>query len=147
MGWFEWLAQLAVAALLAGTIVVALRLERALRAVRRDRETLADCAAGLDEASRRAEAASALLRRDAEGSRKAMEGGVAAAETLRDDLRYLVQRAEAAADRLEGLVRAARPGVAGGGSAPIALPVQQAAGRAESRAERDLLVALARRAS
>ena len=147
MGWFEWLAQLAVVALLAGTIPVALRLERALRAVRRDRETLADCAADLDEASRRAEAASALLRRDVEDSRKAVEGGVAAAETLRDDLRYLVQRAEAAADRLEELVRAARPGGAGGGSAPTALPVQPATGRAESRAERDLLVALARRAS
>ena len=40
MGWFEWLAQLAVVALLAGTIPVALRLERALRAVRRDRTEL-----------------------------------------------------------------------------------------------------------
>ncbi|MBD0272087.1 MAG: hypothetical protein ICV73_09160, partial [Acetobacteraceae bacterium] len=126
MGWFEWLSQLAVVALLAGTIPVALRLERALRAVRRDRETLAGCAADLGEASRRAEAASALLRRDAEESREAMEAAAAAAQTLRDDLRYLAQRAEAAADRLEGLVRAARPAGAGGGSAPVALPVQPA---------------------
>ena len=52
MGWFEWLAQLAVVALLAGTIPVALRLERALRAVRRDREELGGCAATLDAAIR-----------------------------------------------------------------------------------------------
>lgn len=144
MGWFEWLAQLAVAALLAGTITVGLRLERALRAVRRDRETLEGCAAGLDEASRRAEAASARLRRDAEESCGAMERDLAAAEPLRDDLRYLVQRAEAAADRLEELVRAAR---GGGGPAQAAAPVQRPPRPVESRAERDLLVALARRAS
>ncbi len=147
MGWFEWLAQLAVVALLAGTIPVALRLERALRSVRRDREALGGCAAELDEASRRAEAASARLRRDAEESCEAMAGGVAAAEPLRDDLRYLVARAEAAEDRLEELVRAAR-GAAGGGSAPVAAaPVPSPPRPAESRAERDLLVALARRAS
>lgn len=142
MGWFEWLAQLAVAALLAGTILVALRLERALGAVRRDRETLEGCAAGLDEASRRAEAASVRLRRDAEGSCKAMEEGVAAAEPLRDDLRYLLQRAEAVADRLEELVRAARAG-----TVQAAASVPSPSRSAESRAERDLLVALARRAS
>ena len=142
MGWFEWLAHVAVAALLAGTILVALRLERALRAVRRDRETLAGCAASLDEASRRAEAASVRLRRDAEESCKAMEEGVAAAEPLRDDLRYLLQRAEAVADRLEELVRAARAG-----AALAAAPVPSQPRPVESRAERDLLVALARRAS
>ena len=146
MGWFEWLAQLAVAALLAGTIPVALRLERALRAVRRDRETLEGCARGLDEASRRAEAASARLRRDAEEGCGAMEADKAAAEALRDDLRYLLQRAEAAADRLEELVRAARGG-GGGGPAPVAAPVVPLPGTAGSRAERDLLVALARRAT
>ena len=73
MGWFEWLAQLAVAGLLAGTIPVALRLERALRALRRDGERLQGRAASLDEASRHAEAASIRLRRDAVDSCKRME--------------------------------------------------------------------------
>jgi hypothetical protein len=141
MGWFEWLAQLAVAALLAGTIPVALRLERALRAVRRDREGLEGCAATLDAAARAAEAASGRLRRDAEESRKGMEDGMAAAEPLRDDLRYLLQRAEAVADRLDELVRATRPAAP---QAPAVAPVPAAAG---SRAERDLLLALTRRAS
>ena len=137
MGWFEWLAQLAVAALLAGTIPVALRLERALRAVRRDRGALEGCAATLDEATRGAEAASLRLRRDAEDSCRRMEDSTAAAEPLRDDLRYLLQRAEAVADRLDELVRAARGGV------PQAAPPRPA----ESRAERDLALALTRRAS
>ena len=146
MGWFEWLAQLAVAALLAGTIVVAARLEQALRAVRRDRETLAACAAGLDDASRRAQEVSALLREEVEAGCAVLERGMAAAGPVRDDLRYLVQRAEAAADRLEGSVRAAR-GVGGVGPAPTPPPAASPSRPTESRAERDLLAALARVAS
>ena len=145
MGWFEWAAQLAVAALLAGTIPVALRLERALRTVRRDRESLQGCAAVLDEATRSAEAASLRLRRNAEDGRKGLEEGMAAAEPLRDDLRYLVQRAEAVADRLDELVRAARAGLP-----QVATPAAAAAAGPkppESRAERDLLLALAKRAA
>src|SRR4028118_713808 len=74
MGWFEGVSQLAVAALLAGTIPVALRLERALRAVRRDRETLEGCAAVLDEAPRRAGAA-ALRGRGGRGGGGGGAGG------------------------------------------------------------------------
>jgi hypothetical protein len=143
MGWFEWLAQLAVVALLAGTIPVALRLERTLRTVRRDRDTLIGCAAALDDATRSAEAASLRLRRDSEESRKGLADGLAAAEPLRDDLRYLLQRAEAVADRLDELVRAARGGLPQAGAPPAAAPPRPV----ESRAERELLLALTRRAS
>lgn len=138
MGWLEWTAQLAVAALLAGTIPVALKLERALRLVRSDRASLEGCAASLDEASRGAQAAAIRLRHDAERACREMENGVAAAEPLRDDLRYLLQRAEAVADRLDELVRTAR-------AAPAAAVAP--AKPAESRAERDLLLALSRRAA
>lgn len=147
MGWFEWLAQLAVATLLTGTILVGLRLERALRTVRGDREALAGCATELDEASRRAQAASVALRRDAEESRTAMQAGAAAAEPVRDDLRYLLQRAEAVADRLEELVRAARGLGASGGPVLAAVPGPAPSRPAESRAERELLAALSRRVS
>jgi hypothetical protein len=140
MGWFEWTAQLAVAALLAGTIPVALRLERALRLVRSDRASLEGCAASLDEASRGAQAASIQLRQDAEQACREMERGVASAEPLRDDLRYLLQRAEAVADRLDELVRAARAAPVPAAAAPPTKP-------AESRAERELLLALSRRAA
>jgi hypothetical protein len=59
----------------------------------------------------------------------------AVAEPLRDDLRYLIERAETLADRLEGLVRAGRP---------IAAEAPRAAEPAlQSQAERDLVRALA----
>src|SRR5690349_14780834 len=66
MSWLEWLMQLAVVVLLATTMPFAIRLERELRAVRRDRTALEDGAAGLGEATRVAEAASLRLRAAAE---------------------------------------------------------------------------------
>ncbi len=111
--------------------------------MRRDREDLEGCAAALAEATRCAEAASLRLRRDAEDSLGRMGEGMAASEPLRDDLRYLVQRAEAVADRLDELVHAAR-----GGTRPVSGPAAPPPGPAAgSRAERDLALALARRAS
>lgn len=142
MGWMEWTAQLAVAALLAGTIPVALRLERALRTVRRDHDTLIGCATALDGATRGAEAASQRLRHDSDECRKDLEAALIAAEPLRDDLRYLLQRAEQLADRLDEVVRAAR------GAVPTPTVAHAAAPKpVESRAERDLMLALARRAA
>ena len=78
-----------------------------------------------------AEAASLRLRATAEGAGRQVAERLAAAEPMRDDLRYLVERAEGLADRLEGLVRSARP---------MAAPEPAIA--APSQAERDLLRAL-----
>ncbi|MDO9709359.1 DUF6468 domain-containing protein [Paracraurococcus lichenis] len=109
MGWFEWLLQLAVVLLLAVALPLVVRLERALAAVRRDRAALEGSAGNLTEATRLAEAASIRLRAAAEGGGRQLSERLAAVEPLRDDLRYLVERAEGLADRLEALVRAARP--------------------------------------
>jgi hypothetical protein len=57
---------------------------------------------------------------------------IAAAEPLREDLRFLTERAEALADRLDAAVRAARPAAA-----------EPDASAPKSAAERDLLRALA----
>ncbi|WP_135467392.1 DUF6468 domain-containing protein [Crenalkalicoccus roseus] len=139
MGLLEWSVQILVVALLAGAMPFVLRLERELRALRRDRAALDGSAAGLAEATRLAEAASLRLRASAEASGRQVAEKLAAAEPIRDDLRYLVERAEALADRLDGLVRAAR-----GMSQPEAPETPQAV---RSRAERELLRALARTAS
>jgi hypothetical protein len=136
MGWVEWLLQLAVILLLALALPLVLRLERTLAAVRRDRAALEGSAGNLTEATRLAEAASLRLRAAAEGSGRQLAERLAAAEPLRDDLRYLVERAEALADRLEALVRAARPMVQEA-SVPETAPE---VGR--SQAERALLRAL-----
>ena len=131
MGWYEWSAQLLLICLLAGAIPCILKLKRTLAAVRRDRQALETSAAGLGEAVRMAEAASLRLRATAEGAGRQVAERLAAAEPMRDDLRYLVERAEGLADRLEGLVRMARP---------MAAPEPAAA--VPSQAERDLLRAL-----
>ncbi len=146
MGLVEWLLQLLVIALLAVALPFVLRLERELRALRRDRAALESGAAGLGEATRMAEAALMRLRAAAETSGRQVAEKLALAEPLRDDLRYLIERAEALADRIEGQIRAARQ--VAGPAAPAAAapepaePAAAASGPARSRAERDLLRAL-----
>jgi hypothetical protein len=137
MGWLEWLLQLVTVLLLAAALPLVLRLERTLAAVRRDRAALEGSAGNLTEATRLAEAASIRLRAAAEGGGRQLAERLAAAEPLRDDLRYLVERAEALADRLETLVRAARPLAQ---DPPAAEEMPAEAGR--SQAERALLRAL-----
>ncbi len=136
MSMFELVLQIAVVVLLGGALPFAIRLERQLRALRNDRGALEAGAAGLTEATRQAEAASIRLRAAAEMAGRQVGDKVQAAEPLRDDLRYLVERAEALADRLEGLVRHARPMAA----EPAVPELAPTAG--QSQAERDLLRAL-----
>jgi hypothetical protein len=132
MNWLEWLLQGLLAALLLGTLPYVVRLHRSLQGLRQQQGGLEGGMAGLNEATRLAEAASLRLRAAAEMSGRQVAERIAVAEPLRDDLRYLVERAEALADRLEGLVRHAR----GASASPDAAP-----GR--SAAERDLARALA----
>ena len=132
MSILEWLAHGAVLILMVVVLPFAWRLERQIAALRREGAGLEAGAAGLDEATRAAEAALARLRATAEGAGRAVAERVAVAEPLRDDLRYLTERAESVADRLDGLVRTARP-LASAGEAPAA---------PRSEAERELLRAL-----
>lgn len=147
MGMLEWMLQVAVIALLGAALPYVLRLERALRALRQDRGALEGSAAGLAEATRMAEAASLRLRASAETAGRQVAEKLAAAEPLRDDLHYLVERAEGLADRLDGLVRQARaaaPALGAATPAPAAAAATiSAPGR--SRAEQDLLRALVQR--
>jgi hypothetical protein len=131
----EWGLQVVLLALLGAAIPFALRLERALREIRRDRGAMEGSAQGLSEAARMAEAAMVRLRASAELAGRQVAERTAAAEPLRDDLRYLVERAESLADRLEGLVRVGRPLAAEAPRGPEA-PLQ-------SQAERGLMRALA----
>jgi hypothetical protein len=126
----EWILQGVLLALLIAALPFALRLERGLAALRRDRAALADGVQGFEVATREAQSALSGLR----GALEVQARQAANAEALRDDLRFLVERAEGLADRLEVLVRqgrAAPQSVAGAeGVAP------------RSQAERDLLQAL-----
>lgn len=143
MSVLEWLMQLLVAALLVAAMPFVIRLERRLRALRQDRSALDGSAAGLAEATRTAESASLRLRASAETAGRQVAEALARAEPLRDDLRYLVERAEAVADRLDGLVRAARMLPAPGAAQDLPPEPPSGLGSAgRSRAERDLIRAL-----
>ncbi len=124
---------LAVIVLLALTLPMAWRLDRMLRALRADREALERGASGLGDAAREAEALLVRLRDSAEQAQRATAERLKAADLTRDDLRYLIERAESIADRLEAAVQAGR-----GAAAPAPAPVIR------SEAERELLRALGR---
>jgi hypothetical protein len=131
MSTLEWAAQIAVIVLLAATLPIAWRLDRRLRAIRGDRSAMEQGATGLGEASRQAETLLVRLRAGSELGARQVNERISAAEAVRDDLRYLLERAEALADRLEAAVQSARP-LAGHAQPPSV----------RSEAERDLIRAL-----
>jgi cell division septum initiation protein DivIVA len=143
-----------VAALLAVTIVYAFVLNQRLSQLRRNRDDLAKVVASFNDATARAEAGIPKLRKAAEESGQALSERVEKAQSLRDDLAFMIERADAMADRLEEAVRTAREEVRGPQSAnrPTAArsaptPPPPAASSSEpeddrSEAERELLRAL-----
>ncbi|MFM7418228.1 MAG: DUF6468 domain-containing protein [Alphaproteobacteria bacterium] len=149
LSWLEWGLQLAVLLLLGAAIPFAIRLERALREIRKDRNAMETSAQGLSEAAAAAESAILRLRATAELAGRQVQERVTTAEPLRDDLRFLIERAESLADRLEALVRVGRPmasheappAPAPAATRPLREPPSDA-GPLRSQAERDLLRAL-----
>ncbi len=136
----EWALQAALLVLLAGAIPFAWRLDRRIATLRAEGGGLADGARGIAEATEAAESALSRLRATAEQSGRLVAERIAAGEKLRDDLAFLTERAEVLADRLDRLVRSARPAAE---AAPPPRPDPQPAnGAARSEAERELLRAL-----
>ncbi len=146
MSTLEWLAQGLVILLLGLAIPVAWRLQRALTNLRAERDALNAGTEGLAVATSAAEAALARLRAGAELAGRQVAEKIGVAEPLREDLRYLIERAESLADRLEVGVRAARPLASetpteAAPAAPRPMPAEP-----RSAAERQLLQALSGRA-
>ncbi|MGC8468581.1 MAG: DUF6468 domain-containing protein [Acetobacteraceae bacterium] len=138
MGGMQWGLELVLVVLLAATLFHALRLERALGVLKRDRATLESLVKGFNDSTRQAEAGIERLRGAAEGAGRALARQSEAAANLREDILFLSERAERIADRLDALVRAARPL----GIEPAPPVAGEDATRARSQAERDLLKAL-----
>jgi hypothetical protein len=145
--WLEWGLQVTLLVLLGAAIPFAIRLERALREIRKDRAAMESSAQGLSDAAAAAESAILRLRATAELAGRQVQERVTTAEPLRDDLRFLIERAEGLADRLESVVRAGRP-MAGHEPPPAPAATRPTreppsdAGPLRSQAERDLLRAL-----
>ena len=137
--------------LLAVTLFHAVRLERALGVLKRDRAVLEGLVAGFNDSTRQAEAGVEHLRAATEGAGRQIARQIEQAQRLRDDLGFLSERGEKLAERLEGSVRAARmfaDSAALVGTETIAPRFPAAAAEASSgprlrsEAERDLLRAL-----
>lgn len=105
----EWLLDIVLVLLLTLTLIHALRLERALGVLQRDRTALEELIGRFNASTRQAEHGVEQLREAAEGAGRQIARQMEAGATLKDDLVFLVERGERLADRLDGVVRAARP--------------------------------------
>jgi hypothetical protein len=108
----QWILELVLVGLLAATLVHALRLERALGVLKRDRAALEELVAGFNASTRQAESGIERLREAADGAGRQLARQLEAARGVDGDLGFLIGRGEQLADRLDALVRAARPLVA-----------------------------------
>ncbi len=160
MGGLQWLLDMALMLLLAATLFHAMRLERALGVLKRDRGALETLVAEFNSSTREAQAGIERLRAAADGAARGIVRQTEAATMLRDDLSFLIERGEKLADRMDQAVRAARAATPEPSASPTSrpdwrdvlaaeLPVPAsppapaaAPERVRSRAERDLLAAL-----
>jgi len=94
--------------LLVPTIIYAVILNRRLTALRRSREELSKVVNSFNEATMRAEAGIPKLKKATTEANHTLKDRVEKAQTLRDDLAFMIERAEELAARLEGAVRSAR---------------------------------------
>jgi Domain of unknown function (DUF6468) len=135
-----WLLDIILVVLLAATLFHAVRLERALGVLKRDRVVLQEVIAGFEAGTRQAELGIARLHEAAEIAGQQITHQIATATPLKDDLSLLIERGNRLADRIDGLIHAGR-------SAMVEPPRLAAANvdehpRMRSQAERDLLKAL-----
>ncbi len=104
----EWVLEGVLVLLLGATLFHALRLERALGVLKRDRAVLEELVEGFNESTRQAETGIERLRSAADGAGRQMARQIETAQRLRDDLSFLADRSDKLAERLESAVRAAR---------------------------------------
>ncbi len=109
MGEYTWLLEIALIVLLAATLFHAVRLERALGVLKRDRATLERLVNGFNASTRQAQAGVDQLRATADSAGRQIARQIETGMMLKDDLTFLIERSERAADRLDALVRHTRP--------------------------------------
>ena len=108
MAGMEWILEIALIGLLLATMFHAVRLERALGVLKRDRAALEELVAGFNASTRAAEQGIDRLKQAADGAGRQIARQVEAANRLKDDLVFLNERGTTVADRLDHLVRAGR---------------------------------------
>src|ERR1700688_4064391 len=101
MAGMEWMLDTLLVVLLAATLFHAVRLERALGVLRRDRAALEALVATFNASTRAAESGVERLRSATDGAGRQIQRQIDTATTLKDDLTFLTQRGEGLADRLD----------------------------------------------
>jgi hypothetical protein len=106
----DWkiLLDLLVSVLLIATIGYAVMLNQRLTQLRKNRDDLAKIIVSFNEATVRAESSIPKLRKAAEDAGQSLQERVEKAQSLRDDLAFMIERADTMANRLENGVRSAR---------------------------------------
>src|SRR5580704_14347070 len=105
----QWTLEIVLVMLLSATLFRAIRLERALGVLKRDRASLESLVLGFNASTHQAESGIQRLRAAADGTGRQIEAQLSKSVSLKDDLAFLTDRGDRLADRLEMLVRAARP--------------------------------------
>ena len=143
---------LTIVTLLIATIAFAAVLNRRLTAWRQDRAEFERLIAQFNEAAARAEAGIERLKTASEQTGKTLQQAVTKGHSLRDDLAYLIERAEPLADRMNDSVRRSRnprreepkPSAASALAEKVEAAEREIdAGDERGRAKRELLRALA----
>ena len=97
------------AALLVVMIVYAVRLNRRLSTLQQDKAEFERLLMSFTDSTSRAETSVARLKASATDTAQSLQESVTRAQALRDDLAFMVDRADELANRLEGAIREARP--------------------------------------
>lgn len=106
----DWkiILDLLVSVLLIATIAYAVTLNKRLTQLRRNRDEMAKIIVSFNDATVRAESSIPKLKKAAEDAGMALQERVEKAHSLRDDLAFMIERADTMANRLENAVRSAR---------------------------------------
>ena len=108
---WNWVADAGLAVLLIATMTMAVRLDRALRVVRRDRAAFETLINNLGAATSSVKAGIQALRAEAERAAEQIARRSEDADKMATDLSFLVEAADRAGARLEQIVQSAASGV------------------------------------
>src|ERR1700677_4942760 len=104
MAGMEWILEAVLVLLLAATLFHALRLERALGVLKRDRSVLEGLVTSFNASTQQAEAGIEQLRGAADAAGRQIARQIDTVVRLKDDLVFLLERGDQLADRLDSLV-------------------------------------------
>lgn len=139
MAAMEWTLEIVLVVLLAATLFQAVKLERALGFLKRDRASLESLVVHFNASTRQAESGIQRLRAAVDGAGRDIDDRLTKSVSLKGDLAFLTERGERLADRLDTLVRVSRPLVQDRAAASTA---ESNTPNGTSQVERNLLQAL-----